>query len=99
MKAIVEGYVKICIPDESIEKPTKTTAFYNPRMQLNRDFSIAAARAYFQTQSSKRRAQSQLIRVCEPMAASGVRALRYAKEVRNTEVVCADYKRTAFATI
>ncbi len=99
MKTIVEGDIKILALEESIEKPTKTSAFYNPRMQLNRDFSIAAARAYFEPQTASRKPQSRLIKVCEPMSASGVRALRYAKEVRNTQVICADYKRSAFLTI
>ena len=92
MKTVAEGQIVFLIPAESIEKPTKATAFYNPRMQLNRDFSIAVAKAFFS-------GQSRLIRVCEPLAASGVRALRYAKEVRNTNIVCADYKRSAFSTI
>ncbi len=99
MKTITEGEIKILIPEERIEKPTKATAFYNPRMILNRDFSIAAARAFFRLPATSYKLQAKLIRVCEPLAASGVRALRYAKEVRNTNVICADYKRTAYSII
>ena len=92
MKETIEGKIRLILHDESIEKPTKASAFYNPRMTMNRDFSIASANAFFKEKKG-------LIMVCEPMAATGIRALRYAKEVRDTEVICADLKRSAYATI
>jgi len=92
MKETIEGKIKLILHDESIEKPTKASAFYNPRMVLNRDLAIAAANAFFKDKKG-------VIRACEPLAATGVRALRYAKEVRNTQVICADTKRSAYAAI
>lgn len=57
--------------------------FYNPRMSLNRDFAVLFATSYFPTWRQ--------VRICDPMAGSGVRAVRYLLESPNvTRVVAAD---------
>ncbi|MFO7835299.1 MAG: tRNA (guanine(10)-N(2))-dimethyltransferase [Candidatus Thorarchaeota archaeon] len=43
--------------------------FYNPRMQVNRDISVAILTAYLK--------ETSVDLICEPLAGSGVRTLRY----------------------
>ena len=50
--------------------------FYNPRMSMNRDVAILVAECL-----------SGKIRICDPMTASGVRAIRYLLECSNVDVV------------
>ncbi len=77
-----EGKVKVLVPklsvyakDASVYAPSKAPVFYNPVMELNRDLSVLAVQAY------QRRVNRQSS-VCEPLASSGVRGVRYAAEVR-----------------
>lgn len=66
-------------------------AFYNPRMSLNRDLAVLFAGSYFPTWRQ--------LRVCDPMTASGVRAVRYILESPNvTTVVAADRDPEAIRT-
>ena len=54
--------------------PSKAPVFYNPVMELNRDISVLALQAY-------QRMINKEINVCEPLASSGVRGVRYAAEI------------------
>tara|TARA_Y100000034_G_scaffold87224_1_gene104579 strand:+ start:12711 stop:13799 length:1089 start_codon:yes stop_codon:yes gene_type:complete len=74
-KIITEGKVKILIPSQG-NRPIKSSAFYNPKMKLNRDLSMAVAREFFKNRAS--------VKICEPFAATGIRAIRYAKELVST---------------
>lgn len=56
-----------------------STVFYNPRMGLNRDIGVLFVKSYFRGG----------IHVCDPMTASGVRAIRYASECSNVASVTA----------
>lgn len=47
--------------------------FYNPRMRLNRDMSVFFLSSYLRSNTIRR--------MCEPLTGSGVRTLRYLKEV------------------
>ncbi|RLE57694.1 MAG: tRNA (guanine(10)-N(2))-dimethyltransferase [Thermoprotei archaeon] len=83
---ITEGLVELFIPDLSkfsdgrrIE-PCWAPVFYNPRMVMNRDISVLAI-SYFA------KLKKRNITVCEPLSATGVRGLRYAKEVPSVEKV------------
>lgn len=49
-------------------------AFYNPVMKLNRDLSMLVAKEFFKNRKT--------VAICEPFSATGIRAIRYAKEVR-----------------
>ncbi len=60
--------------------------FYNPKMALNRDIGVLFVRSYFREKS---------IRICDPMTASGVRAIRYASECSNVKTVIASDTDTA----
>ncbi len=78
LKEYTEGLVTFLSADVdhyTAEKGQPTTSmpvFYNPRMHLNRDISVIFTAAY------QERRQMDLI--CEPLAGSGVRTLRYLKE-------------------
>ena len=84
MKKITESSVEIYVP-ENHEKPQRSEVFYNPRMTLNRDISVASAKAYF---------GNKKIEVCDPFCATGIRAVRYAKEL-NAEVFASDISHRA----
>lgn len=88
MELLKEGSIKFFA--EKSSKPLKSSAFYNPKMTMNRDLSVAVSRVFFKNRKAK---------VCEPLAASGVRGLRYAKELENTEVLMSDIKQSAFETM
>jgi tRNA (guanine26-N2/guanine27-N2)-dimethyltransferase len=50
--------------------------FYNPKMSLNRDIGVLLVKSYFDNRN---------IMICDPMTASGVRAIRYLLECSNVE--------------
>lgn len=79
-----EGKTTILAPKPS-NTPSKTIAFYNPRMALNRDLSILTLKAYAKLMNKEE------LRVCDAMAGVGVRGIRYAKEVEEvSEVILND---------
>lgn len=80
-KRIREGGVEILIPDpnayrrsDGVYEPAWAPVFYNPRMGFNRDIAVILAAAY------RELAGLEKLVVVEPLAGSGVRALRYAVE-------------------
>ena len=81
-ETLKEGKVNVLVPklsayvkNASEYAPSKAPIFYNPVMELNRDLSVLAVQAY-QLRVNRE------ISVCEPLASSGVRGVRYAAEVR-----------------
>lgn len=79
-----EGEVTILAPRPS-SAPSKTVAFYNPRMGLNRDLSILTLKAYGKIMNK------DMLRVCDAMTGVGARGIRYAKEVEEvSEVILND---------
>ncbi len=84
---VEEGNSKIAVPKlklslaESQEHvPSKAPVFYNPRMELNRDLSVLVLQVY-------QRTDPRDITACEPLAGSGVRGIRFAKEIRGLKQV------------
>jgi tRNA (guanine26-N2/guanine27-N2)-dimethyltransferase len=76
-KIISEGKVIIRIP--KFEKITaKAPVFYNPAMELNRDLSVAAITAFNMEVDHD-------ITVCDAFGGTGIRAIRYAKEINGVE--------------
>ncbi|MDH5815886.1 MAG: tRNA (guanine(10)-N(2))-dimethyltransferase [Candidatus Nezhaarchaeota archaeon] len=77
LKLFYEGKVKLLLPDDRLlgEKEVKRLVFYNPIMSFSRDFSICVLKAYARLKGRK------CLRIAEPLTASGVRGIRYAKEV------------------
>jgi tRNA (guanine26-N2/guanine27-N2)-dimethyltransferase len=71
--------------------PTYGKVFYNSRMSFNRDLAVLFASSYF---SSTPKA-----RVCDPMAGSGVRAVRYLLETSVIEHVVAGDRQALSAEL
>ncbi len=84
-KVIQEGRAKIMVYEsESGAVPTKRMpVFYNPRMVMNRNFSVLVVQA-FQTEVGH-----PLI-ICDPLAGSGVRVVRLALENTGIEQIYAN---------
>ena len=78
-----EGQVRVLVPklkafvtSPSEYAPSKAPVFYNPIMELNRDFAILAIKAY-------QKIMKREITFCEPLASTGIRGVRIAREVTN----------------
>lgn len=65
-----EEGVKIPHFEDKISK--KLDVFYNPLMKLNRDISLLVIKSYF---------KDKKIVFCDPMAASGIREIRFLKKI------------------
>lgn len=76
-KRVQEGKVEISAPEGRIYD---ASVFCNEEGELNRDISISALQTFQKEFKSK-------ITVCDALAASGVRGLRYAKEVSGIKKV------------
>jgi tRNA (guanine26-N2/guanine27-N2)-dimethyltransferase len=96
---VAEGHVKLEVPELSLFRtaagdyaPSLTPVFYNPRMELCRDISVAVA----QVMAGK---LGKLL-ICDPLSGVGVRGIRYAKEVKDvSEVVANDRSLPAYQLI
>jgi len=76
-KTIREGKVALMVPE--FDKITaKASVFYNPAMELNRDISVAALTVY-------RKGVDHNITVCDAFGGTGIRGIRYAKEIEGIE--------------
>lgn len=78
-KTINEGLVEIITPEFN-KISSKAPVFYNPVMELNRDLSILAIKAY-------QKNLGRGINVCDAFGGSGIRGVRYSKEVSEVESV------------
>jgi tRNA (guanine26-N2/guanine27-N2)-dimethyltransferase len=74
---LVESSIKFVLQSN---KGDSSNVFYNPRMILNRDISILVAQSF--RSDFKRK-----LRIADPMTGSGIRGLRYASEVAETEQI------------
>lgn len=80
---------------ESRLEPAWLPVFYNPVMEFNRDFSVAALQAYIDLYAPRKH-----LTVVEPLTATGVRAVRYVLEVAGVERVIAsdiDWRAVEYA--
>lgn len=78
-KTLDEGQVRIKIPVYD-KVSAKAPVFYNPVMELNRDLSVTALLVY-------REKLDEDISICDAFGGSGIRGIRYAKEVSGVEDV------------
>ncbi len=86
LKVSSEGKIKILLPNDNVlgEDKARKIVFYNIHMSFSRDFSICVLKTYAKL-SNKR------LRIAEPLTASGIRGLRYAKEIEEvSEVLLSD---------
>jgi tRNA (guanine26-N2/guanine27-N2)-dimethyltransferase len=86
-ETVVEGKVKILVPklDAFVKEvweyaPSKAPVFYNPAMELNRDFAVLVLQVY-------QRMVKRELEACEPLAGCGVRGVRLANEVDGVRTV------------
>ena len=93
---IKEGRVEVIVPKliafkskASDYAPSKAPVFYNPIMELNRDFAILAIKTY-------QKIMKKEITFCEPLASTGIRGVRIAREVTNIrKILLGDIKPKA----
>ena len=75
--------------------PSREDVFYNPVQEFNRDLSIAVIQAHADEVEVEGG-----IKILEALAASGLRSVRFAKELRGIEsVVANDWSRQAVESI
>ena len=86
---IREEDTTIKVPD-SQDLTRKAEVFYNPEMKFNRDLSCLVLAEDFKSRIKKRDSYT----VCDSMAASGIRAIRYFKELEKIE---RKFKKKIFA--
>ncbi|MEM2739275.1 MAG: tRNA (guanine(10)-N(2))-dimethyltransferase [Candidatus Bathyarchaeia archaeon] len=92
---VVEGGVRLIVPAESLKSsvPRKTPVFYNPMMARSRDVGVLFIKAY-------RDLPMEGLSVCDALAGSGVRGLRYLIESSRVEhLVSNDISREAVKLI
>lgn len=70
---IKEGLVEVITPEFS-KISSKAPVFYNPVMEMNRDLSILAIKTY-------RENSGREIEICDAFGGSGIRGIRYAREI------------------
>lgn len=80
LKTVTEGRTKLAVPGE--KRMYDAPIFYNPRMEFSRDLSLCCINAYSATVKNA----AGLV-VCDPLAATGSRGIRYAKEARGIATV------------
>jgi len=67
--------------------------FYNKFMEMSRDISVSVLKVYSRLVNKK-------LRVCEPLAATGIRGLRYLIEVDGVDRLCLnDISRESYINI
>ncbi len=81
MKKVTEGKIEFFVPEESLTK--KSNVFYNTAMEYQRDVTIACLKV------------SKPSEVLLPLAASGVRGVRIAKEVGCDKIMFNDANPSA----
>ncbi|KAJ3201323.1 RNA methyltransferase tRNA(m5U54)methyltransferase, partial [Dinochytrium kinnereticum] len=82
------GKAFIAIPDGSEDE-----IFYNPIQEFNRDMSIAAINCWLDSKAEvekKEKGDGKGVRVLEALSATGLRAMRYAKECPLVDVIVAN---------
>ncbi|MFW9830455.1 MAG: tRNA (guanine(10)-N(2))-dimethyltransferase [Candidatus Thorarchaeota archaeon] len=80
-----EGEIKFYRPPLQKVPTTNMQVFFNPQSELNRDATIVALQVFL-----KRHRKSK-VRVCTPLAGTGVRPIRIAKEVTGiTKIIAGD---------
>ncbi|MFW9778295.1 MAG: hypothetical protein ACFFE8_05520 [Candidatus Heimdallarchaeota archaeon] len=63
--------------------------FFNPKQEINRDFSVLALRAYAKIMNRPD------LSVCEPLCGTGIRSCRYSRETPVSTIYCNDVSARA----
>jgi len=86
LRKVSEGSLEVFIPTEK-KISMKMPVFYNPLMKLNRDVTILLLK------------QFPKMRLCDPLAGSGIRSIRFAKELEYESMTVNDISKSAVALI
>jgi len=78
-----EGQVIFLRPPLQKVPSTSMPVFYNPKSELNRDVTICGIQVFLKRHTIKN------ARVCTPLAGTGIRAIRIAKEVQGIQRIIA----------
>ena len=81
-KKVNEGLVEVFVPDVKIPEDGKKYGFYNHRMKTDRDISVAILSAF----KDKFRKSSEIY-ICDVMGGTGIRGIRYKKEVGGNVII------------
>ncbi|MHA1249309.1 MAG: tRNA (guanine(10)-N(2))-dimethyltransferase [Candidatus Helarchaeota archaeon] len=94
LKKYNEGNISFFGPDlDKYRVPQEAPVFYNPQMEFNRDCSILTIQTY-------QRLLNKKINICDLLSGTGVRGLRYAKEINCVrKVILNDYNKLAYKLI
>ncbi len=93
MQLIKEGKAIIKIPKLPEKISSDMPVFYNPKMKINRDFTVLILKYLA-------RKLERSLRVADPLAGSGVRSVRILKEVSNIEqILVNDFDKTVVENI
>ncbi|MHA1404882.1 MAG: hypothetical protein ACTSSI_14045 [Candidatus Helarchaeota archaeon] len=91
LKIYHEGEISFLAPDlehfkhaPKVYQPTKAPIFYNPRMELNRDFTMLMLKSYMDFRGKEN------LFFSEPLASIGVRSIRVLKELSGFTVSAND---------
>ena len=85
-KIIKEGKASIKVPIvKTVSK--EMDVFYNPVMKFNRDMTILLLQ------------QFPPMNLCDPLAGTGVRSIRFAKELKYKSITANDFSKKAVALI
>jgi tRNA (guanine26-N2/guanine27-N2)-dimethyltransferase len=92
-----EGKVRVLVPRLSAYgvvpsdyAPSKAPVFYNPVMELNRDLTVLAFKAY-------QHIIDREISICEPLTSQGIRGIRFAAEISQVRsVLLSDINKHAY---
>ena len=92
---VKEGQATVYFPSSSPEE-----VFYNPVQEFNRDLSIAAIQQCLKIMAEEK-ADKEGFRILEALSATGLRAIRYAKEidVPGLDIIANDLSEKAVASI
>ncbi|XP_050664762.1 probable tRNA (guanine(26)-N(2))-dimethyltransferase isoform X2 [Leptidea sinapis] len=101
-KSIIEGLAEIRVKSNKV--------FYNPVQEFNRDLSIAVLSTYVKEYKEQKIGKTKHLKDCElhdvpftileALSATGLRSIRYAKEIPNiTKVIANDLSAQAVDTI
>ncbi len=78
LKMFSEGKARFFAPE--VEKPEEGEVFFNPRAEFSRDLSVVAIQTF-------QRKFKEKLNISDALAATGVRGLRYAKEISGIKSV------------
>ena len=83
--------------------PISNTVFYNNVQVFNRDMSVAVIKLFKETyfpEVNGNQHKSKTFKILEALSATGLRAIRYAREILNvSEIIANDFSKEAVANI